>query len=374
MKKVSIITIIDNNNFGTFLQAFALCKKVEQLGVKPELVDYCRPHMSWKHSVKEIFQTLHNPLRIVSRLHSLCKVYRTHQKDRMFIRQYLTSASYENLDKIKRSVSADIYMTGSDQVWNSIHNQGLDRVFYLDYAPNNAPRVAYAASIGMNEYQEWEKKETKSLLEQYKIITLREQSSVELLIDLGLDRAKLHSVLDPTLLLTKNEWKEHIALSRLHQERYLLVYSVETKKQDNVIEFIAKKIAKERDLKIVGVYYGSTYNRISCCDYNHYYGTPDVFLSLMNYADFVVVSSFHGTAFSVNFNKEFITVMPDRFNSRVLNLLEKLDLTDRIVKEEQCNLDIIKPIDFVRINDALNKEREESINLLKQMVTIDAVL
>lgn len=370
MRKISIITIIDNNNFGTFLQAFALCKKVEQLGAKPELVDYCRPHMSWKYSLKTIFQTIHNPLRIMSRLFALWKSNKIHLKDRKFIHQYISSHSCESIEDIKRTVSADVYMTGSDQVWNSIHNRGLDKAFYLDYAPQSAPCVAYAASIGMPQFQEHEKEETKALLEKYNMITLREQSSIELLSDLGLDKSKLHAVLDPTLLLNKEEWKRQITLPRLHKEKYLLVYSVETKEQNNVIESVAEKIAKERNLKIVGVYYGGAYGRMKCCDYNHHYATPDVFLSLMYYAEYVVVSSFHGTAFSVNFNKEFITVMPDRFNSRVLNLLTKIDATDRIIKTADCDLRSIKPLDYGRVNVILDRERRESIGFLEQMISV----
>ena len=368
MRRVSIITIIDNNNFGTFLQAFALCKKVEQLGAKPELVDYCRPHMSWKYSVRDIFQTIRNPLRIISRLLTLWKSCKIHQKDRKFIRCFLSTSPCESIADIKRTISADIYMTGSDQVWNSIHNKGLDKAFYLDYAPQGAPRVAYAASIGMPQFQEYEKEETKALLEKYNMITLREQSSIELLSDLGLDKCKLHAVLDPSLLLNKEEWKRQMILPRLHKEKYLLVYSVETKEQNRVIECVAEKIAKERNLKIVGVYYGGAYGRMKCCDYNHHYATPDVFLSLMYYADYVVVSSFHGTAFSVNFNKEFITVMPDRFNSRVLNLLTKINATDRIVKTADCDLNSVKPLDYEHINEILCKEREDSVSLLKQMI------
>lgn len=368
MKKVSIITIIDNNNFGTFLQAFALCKKVEQLGAKPELVDYCRPHMSWKYSLKTIFHTIHNPLRILSRLLSLWKSNKTHQKDRKFIHQYLSTHLCESVEEIKRTVSADVYMTGSDQVWNSIHNRGLNKVFYLDYAPQGAPRVAYAASIGMSQFQDYEKEETKALLEKYNMITLREQSSIELLSDLGLDKSKLHAVLDPTLLLNKEEWKQEITLPRLHKEKYLLVYSVETKEQNRVIENVAQKIARERNLKIVGVYYGGKYNKMSCCDYNYLFATPDVFLSLMCHADYVVVSSFHGTAFSVNFNKEFITVQPRRFNSRVLNLLTKIEATDRIVADTNTDLDAIKPLDYSKINAIMNEERRSSVKLLSKMI------
>ena len=109
---------------------------------------------------------------------------------------------------------------------------------------------------------------------------------------------------------------------------------------------------------------------MKCCDYNHHYATPDVFLSLMYYADYVIVSSFHGTAFAVNFNKEFITVMPDRFNSRVLNLLSKINATDRIVKNADCDLKSMRCLAYGRINDILGSEREKSVGSLEQMIGV----
>ena len=137
-----------------------------------------------------------------------------------------------------------------------------------------------------------------------------------------------------------------------------------------MIESVAEKIAKERHLQIVGVYYGGSYSGMKCCDYNHHYATPDVFLSLMYYADYVVVSSFHGTAFSLNFNKEFITVMPDRFSSRVLNLLTKINAADRIVKTADCDLKSIRPLAYGHINEILSIEREESVGFLEQMIGV----
>lgn len=369
MKKVSIITIIDNNNFGTFLQAFALCRKLESINVQPELVDYCRPHLNWWSSYREEIKTITNPLKRVSRLLTRLSSLKLHNEDRKFIKKYLSKTKYASFEQLRKNPPvADIYMTGSDQVWNSIHNRGLDKSFYLDYAPHGARKVAYAASVGMPSFQEWEKTDTLRLLKDYDVITLREESSIELLSDLGLDRSKLSAVIDPTLLLTKEEWKQQISDKRLHSEKYLLVYSVEEKKQNAIIGEIAQRIAKERGLKVVGVYYGTSYSTIPGCDYNHYRATPDVFLNLMYYADFVVVSSFHGTAFSINFQKEFLTVTPNRFNSRVINILKLIGLESRLVK----NLDSFSwnsaPINYDKVNRVLEKERFEAINNLILMI------
>lgn len=369
MKRVSIITIIDNNNFGTFLQAFALCKKLEDLGRKPELVDYCRPHMTmWSSYFTEV-KKLSNPLKWISRLLTTLASANLHRKDRWFIKKYLSKRSYSSYEQlVEHPPFADVYMTGSDQVWNSIHNRGLDKSFFLDYAPHGAHKVAYAASVGMPSFQEWEKAETLQLLQDYDAITLREESSVDLLSDLGLDRSKLAAVIDPTLLLTKEEWKQQISDKRIHDEKYVLVYSVEEKKQNTIIGKIAQRIAKERGLKVVGVYYGTSYSAIPGCDYNHYRATPDVFLNLMYYADFVVVSSFHGTVFSINFQKEFITVTPNRFNSRVNDILKLTGLESRLVKDIDTFCWNSEPINFNMVNGALMNERLDAINKLMLML------
>lgn len=369
MKRVSIITIIDNNNFGTFLQAFALCRKLESINVQPELVDYCRPHLNWWNSYCEEIKAVTNPLKWISRLLTRLSSQKLHNEDRKFVKKYLSKTKYTSFEQLRKNPPiADIYMTGSDQVWNSIHNRGLDKSFFLDYAPRGARKVAYAASVGMPSFQEWEKADTLRLLQDYDAITLREESSIDLLADLGLDKSKLSAVIDPTLLLTKEEWKQQISDKRLHDEKYLLVYSVEEKKQNAIIGEIAQRIAKERGLKVVGVYYGTSYSTIPGCDYNHFRATPDIFLNLMYYADFVVVSSFHGTAFSINFQKEFLTVTPNRFNSRVNNILNLTGLESRLVKDIHTFSWNYEAINYDKVSVILMKERLESINKLILMV------
>lgn len=369
MKKVSIITIIDNNNFGTFLQAFALCKKLEDLGCKAELVDYCRPHMTMWSSYFTKVKKISNPLKWISRLLTTMSSAKLHKKDRQFIKKYLSKRNYSSCVQIvKHPPFADVYMTGSDQVWNSIHNRGLDKSFFLNYAPHGARKVAYAASVGMPSFQEWEKAETLQLLQDYDAITLREESSIDLLSDLGLDRTKLSAVIDPTLLLTKEEWKQQISDKRLHDEKFLLVYSVEEKKQNAIIGEIARVIANERGLKIVGVYYGTSYSTIPGCDYNHYRATPDIFLNLMYYADFVIVSSFHGTAFSINFQKEFLTVTPNRFNSRVNNILKLTGLESRLIKDSDFDDSQLETINYDMVTAIIKNKRLDSINRLILMI------
>jgi hypothetical protein len=118
------------------------------------------------------------------------------------------------------------------------------------------------------------------------------------------------------VLLTKEDWQNY-ACKRLIHEPYAVVYSVETKTQDKLISKMAGIISRNKGLKIAGIYYGGKKSKIENTDYDFFRVTPSVFLSLFYYADYCIVSSFHGTAFSVNFQKDFLTITPKKFNSRV---------------------------------------------------------
>lgn len=365
MKKISIITILDNLNFGTYLQALALCKIVESLGGKPELVSYCRPGHSVFEQYKRAITTTNNPLKLLARTYYAISNWYLRKKDTSIIKKYLTKKNYNSYQDLKNNPPiADIYMTGSDQVWNSIYNNGIDKAFYLGYAPKNSTLISYAASIGMNKIPLNEQSEMYSLLSGYDSISVREDLAKELLIKIGINEKKISQVLDPTLLISKTQWSKYIK-KRIHKFPYLLIYSVENKEQNSIISDVARKIANKYNLKIVGVYYGNKSFKIEGCEINHYKATPEIFLSLMYYANFVVVSSFHGTAFAINFEKDFITISPKMFNSRILSLLRLCKLENRIIYSTDKEPLLLPSIDYKIVKDNLEEYKNDSINYLK---------
>lgn len=367
--KVSIITILDNTNYGTYLQALATGLKIQNLGYEVEIIRYTRPCMTPKGKSKAILED-RGFLRWFYRcvLKSSKKTYELKYKDYEFLKMYLpVTKEYIGFDELKANPpQADIYITGSDQVWNSFYNRGIDKSFYLDFAPNEAKRISYAASIGMAEFPENEITETRALLSKYDYITVREIAAKEMLAQMEISS---EVVLDPTLLLDKFEWE---ALANRfpfeEKEPYLLTYSVEYGNEDSYIKLYAQQIAAKQGLKIYHITYGG-------CPYDNYYdkvftyATPDQFLNLMLHASFVVVSSFHGTAFSINFNKPFITVSPKKFNSRVMSLLQITGLESRMVTNGNRNVDDFCEIDYMPVCEKLKFERQKSIELLKNMLT-----
>lgn len=368
--KVAIITILDNTNYGTYLQALATGMTIKNLGYEVEVIRYTRPCMTPKGKSKAILED-RGFLRWFYRcvLKSSKKTYELRAKDYDFLKSYLhVTKEYVGFEGLQSNPPiADVYLTGSDQVWNSFYNRGIDKSYYLDFAPKGAKRVSYAASIGMPEFPKYEIAETKSLLSKYESITVREIAAKEILSQIGISS---EVVLDPTLLLDKDEWT--LIANKYPFEYpvpYLLTYSVEYGKEDTYIKSYAQKIAKKLGLKIYHITYGGMpsdnyYDKVFS------YVTPDQFLNLMLHASFIVVSSFHGTAFSINFNKPFITVSPKKFNSRIMSLLEITGLKSRMVTNGDRDIEDFSEIDYHVVNKKLDRERQKSIELLKKMLTI----
>jgi len=367
MKKVSIITIFDNPNFGTYLQALALGLMIEREGFSAEIVHYERPvwHVFPKWLLK--FHFLEPLYLLKAYLRKNKKVIQQYECRRFVAKHIALSRTYYSYLELEvNPPKADIYLTGSDQVWNTTHNHGVDKAFYLDYAPKDAPRYAYAASIGMSQIPTEYVEETKMLLAKYQRISVREQSNIGLLASIGI---KSEQVLDPTLLLNKKEWIKY-ARPMTFTEPYLLVYSVESKERDAIVGKVAQQVAKAKGLKIYEVNYFGANKAIPDCDKHFFHATPDLFLALIANAGYVVVSSFHGTAFSINFNKDFISVAPDRFSSRLDGILSVTGLEWRKVSDVNDVTDelISMTIDYSTVNGKIKTEREKSISFLKEIL------
>ena len=369
--KVSIITILDNTNFGTYLQALATGKVIESLGYKVEIVRYIRPSMTGWGQLKYLLLD-RGILSVIRNAWKIPRTLKLRVRDYAFLLRFVpVTKEYVGFESLQMNHPiADAYLVGSDQVWNSIYNKGIDKSFYLEYAPKEKRRVSYASSIGMDFIPEEERSETINLLKKFSLITVREKAAKELLAQYEIQS---EVVLDPTLLLDAKEWTSIAEKYPMHfSEKYLLVYSVELKKQNRLIDYYARKIAKQRNLKIYQVSYSGSASRLSSVDKFFGLATPDVFLNLMRNASFVVVSSFHGTAFAINFQKEFLTISANRFNSRVRNLLDISGLNERLVCDMTLNCGDIFDINYVIVNEIIDRARKTSIETLNRLLKIES--
>ncbi len=369
-KKVGIVTLHKVLNFGSVLQAYCTCEAVRRFGFEPEIINYMEPRYTVKGALRgiksESLSREGNGIRGWARYSlkaiSYLNQYRNFES---FVNAHLPLSRnrYEGVDEIfLNPPDADIYLTGSDQIWNSDYNQGVDKAHFLDFAPIGKKRVAYAASFGKDSLRSEEISETRELLKKYSKIGVRESSGVDIVKGLGIEN--VHHVLDPTLLLSKQEWFDLFKPKRPRPEPYVLIYSVE-RSIDSTVYNVARNIADTLGLKLVFFSQAAKLRSMQGCDEQHAFSKVQDFVDNFYYADYVVASSFHGTAFAVNFNRPFVSVLPPKFGARPRSLLGVVDLSDRIV-EGPLQVDrAIEAIDYTKVNFILGREREKSLAFLR---------
>lgn len=360
--KVLLTTIIDNVNYGTYLQAYATVRLLQERGCEVDVLNYIRPHLNHQNiianakskGIKPFIRTLLNV--------ALDKYMKGNLKKFLASKARLTD-EFTDWDAFRTTLPEyDLYLVGSDQVWNSTHNHGIDEVFF--YGGINGNKKSFATSIGIESFPEKEHSRIKKLLNGFSLISVRESFGIDALASLGIN--DVSQVLDPTLLLSPNDWKKICSKRFIKTEPFLLVYSVEAGRDLVVIE-IAKKIAKERGLKVYMISPYIKFNSKIKVDKLFSLADIDTFLSLFSQADYAVVSSFHGTAFAINFNCQFVTVSPERFSTRVNSLLQLLHLEERYVKNSTEIPDM--DIDFNLVNKILENEREKGHIYLKKLIS-----
>ncbi|MDE5917069.1 MAG: polysaccharide pyruvyl transferase family protein, partial [Oscillospiraceae bacterium] len=207
--KISVITLHTVNNYGSALQTYATQKVLKKMGHTVEFVDYCRNDNIGEDAVDKALQS--PSMKKIRRLWDWSGASRkliriplrfllAYKRKPMQVflkkRVNLTKHSYYSMNDLMSDVpKADIYMTGSDQVWNSIWNKGIEKPYFLEYAPKGKKRIAFAASIGRTELSKEEIPEIAAMLKKYNSISMREDSGVKLLKNLGI---KSELILDPT--------------------------------------------------------------------------------------------------------------------------------------------------------------------------------
>ena len=366
-KKVELVTLHRVKNYGSVLQAYATQEIVKSLGYDIEIINYYPERYTKVGMLKRVknqnkYLKKSMILRTIARLFILPSYIVRFKTFDNFVKKYLnvTDKVYKTIDDVNDNIPyGDIYMTGSDQVWNYGWNGMYDRVLFLDFKNiNEKLKIAYAASFGKSKLDDFEIDTTRDLLKKYDFISLREQSGVNICNDLGIKNTI--NVLDPTLLLNSDDWNK-ISSNKFDNEKYILVYNLN---RNNKIDNYAKNLSQKTGLKIKYL----SYQLHDFYKEGKMYCNPKVedFLGLIKNATYIISDSFHATAFSLNFNKQFVIIYPGKYSTRLQNILKLLGLEDRVAKDEN-DLDIVKhDIDYKNVNKLLNEERKKSIEWLKE--------
>ena len=347
MKKVAIVTLFDYTNIGNKLQNYAVQTLISDLGYTPETL-LCDNLFYCESSMERIKVTIGHFIKKYKKLYmdsARKKIFEASTNDLIRTTPIYTWSEIQKLDGYYA------YVTGSDQVWhNWLYKEGELEFRLLTFA-NKDKIICFSPSFGMDYIDESERDFYKNSLKRFHRFSCREESGCEIIKNLtGRDAILLN---DPTMMLELKRWKQISKRPNYHiPNRYVLVYCLSElppKAKDEI-----KKYASENMCEIIDVYN---------INYPQYYNTtPQEFLFLFDKAQYVFTNSFHGTVFSILFNKKFTCYTREsknaRMNNRVLTLLKKTGLMDR--KNVISNQDI----DYTMINEIVRKERKKGIEYL----------
>ena len=371
--RIGILTFHKAINYGSVLQAWALQQTLKTNEYDSEIIDY-EPKES-KHLYETRLKDAKGFKRKLKRFLSLKgKVFLQREKFQCFRKEdlYLSKERYTyNSDFGSIADKYDVIITGSDQVWNT-NIEDCDPVFFLPF-PFKGKKIAYACSVNegrVNERfpEEWLNK----WLQQYNFISVREQSGVEKVSSFLDNNMKIYNTLDPTLLLDKEMYNSLIG-EKIKQEHYIFLYNMWTKMEGIQV---ARKISEKLGLPVYTltnqmdmiriIKYSSNGVKV---DLQH--TGPKDFLNYIYYSDFVITDSFHGTAFSIIFNKEFLTLNAHTDNGkykndeRLKNILSHESLSERFVKIGDIDsFDLRKKIDYKIVNEYRENLKSQSLCLL----------
>lgn len=392
MKKLAILTLVINN-YGTKLQSYALCRAIKSFGlVEPEVINL---EGAWHGSTVKI-----------SRKKQLLDVLRTYKLKSFkkiidFVRfAYEYKKIRENGDSYKDAVSKmgdlylsfdqnipyskivytlddiragklsnyDIFLVGSDQVWNGPRVGCLD-VYMCDFLHQKRSALSYAASFAIGDIPENMRDDYSKYIQNMKTLLVREERGVELCNELGRDDAK--HVVDPTLLLEGKDYDElvNMPVDLVGTDDYILVYSLTTSMK---IYEEASKLAEKYHCKMAMLKRGahpplvSTFkNAIDLIAVG-----PEEFLSLIKYAKCVVTGSYHALQFSLLFHTNFYIYLDDANaeNSRMVSTLTMFGLDKQLYYETSSLPKILPQVDFEAVEPIIQSKREESLRLLKESI------
>lgn len=360
-RDIYVATIIDSHNYGTVLQAVATRDVLSRYG-RPLFIDYCRPHWTrggWVSSyLDRSGNRLVNVVRLLSNVPSRLRCERIF---RGFVESELELTSstpfLEGGDVFDEDA---IYCVGSDQTWNIECNYGIDPVFFLAKVPDTCKKIAFAASFGRPSLGEEELGWTYPLLKGFKAISVRESSSVSILESMGIRGGV--ALKDPVLLCRPELWNEIPAGIESSGEEYVLVYMLNhNPRMCEYSRLVAAELGVET--KIV------TFNPIKrvptglrgvCLP------TPAEWVALFRDARYVVTDSFHGTCFSLLFQKPMTVFDPPRFSVRLTDVLSDFDLSDRRVGSEPAETISVhrKPVDWAAVGRARERFRADARGFL----------
>ena len=344
-----------SDNYGNRLQNYALQNILSGLGNSVETLNNpwnkeYNVYLEWlKFNIKKfLFFILKRPERFKRRIN-----FEQFNHDNIAFSKYWLN---KKKDRIAANQYYDMFICGSDQVWNSEAIE-IDGKYFADFADRDK-RASYAASFGIEKIVDNRKAEFTQYLLGMRYISVREYSGERIVEELINRKVSCH--IDPTLLLSSSQWDKIANQYKVTNNKYIFCYFL-GKPTETVLNKLGE-YKKETNIDVLSIWNGN--------DASHNNVGPGEFLALIKGAEFVLTDSFHGTAISISYHKSFYTFsrngVRESMDTRVVSLLELLDLVDRFEPENWDLHDGLK-IDFHNADCILEKERKKAIEYLAEI-------
>lgn len=360
MKNALVVTFT-SRNFGALLQAYALKKTIEQMGAQVQILNLDLEHV--KNTYKQFHKVtgFHTLMYLLEDLRFYLDRKKAIIRSLQFRDEFLNlTEPYSSGEAVKLNPpEADVYITGSDQVWNPCIS--FDPAFYLLFGRPETVRASYAASIAIEKIPDEFQEDFPKRVRNVEHISVREESGRRLLAQYGID-AKLH--LDPTLLLDREDYEKLLIKPELKESYVLLYLILWPEEPEKIVERVRALYPDRKIVLMIGETRVRHLGDIQILD-----AGPREFLGWIRYADAVVTTSFHGTVFSCVFHKDFAAIIPKKVGGRITSLLKLADMEKHIVSDfSQVQIESFRQErDFQQLPN-LQRLREEARGYLQGLL------
>lgn len=359
--RIGIITFHKALNNGAVLQAYALQTYLINQGHEVEFINYNKRRKFRVQDFvgKGVFKTWFKWQELYS--------YFRHKNK--FGNLLLTGpVKYNSINDLQDNPpDYDVYMAGSDQIWNFGSNENIDYPYFLNFGSLNLTRIAFAASLGQGIVPAAHHEELRSLLLKFDHLSIREKNGYEFIQELLGDKKNISQIADPTVLLNSVEYLSLVSSREVTEKEYITSYLLThsgflEKNQINSINYIKTYFG----IDIINIRNPNTCVRLKGS--KNIIVHPEKWLELMANSTFNICCSFHAVVFSLIFHKPFIVITQYK-NARISSLLSSLNLEYRIVTDfnkKELDSILITPLDWSLVDIYLKKERIKSENYLKK--------
>ena len=357
--RIGILTFHSALNCGAVLQAYALQNSLEKMGHKVEFINYREIR---KKNIRDFIGK--GILKTWYKLEDIIQSSIHRKNDAFGSILKIGKTNYYSLSELQSNPPEyDVYIAGSDQIWNLGSKSNLNRIYYLDFGSKKIKRIAFAASFGQCNIPSFLNEEIRAQLLKFHAISVRELNGFEYIQSIVGDKKEIHLISDPTILLNANDYlkianSSEIKSARPYIASYILhAYGLE---QLNIVDYIKTKLG----VSLINLRNPETCIRLPRA--KNKVINPYQWLRYVYDAQMIICCSFHAVVFSLIFHKEFVVVSP-YVNQRILSLLTPLNLNYRCINKfdtKYINQVIEQKIDWQYIDEKITEQKKTSLDFI----------